>query len=135
MAANEFMAPDECVDELFCDLDDTCSQTSQRLEFESPLEQTGEECWEKRRALWCRVVDTDPEGRDIVMKKKQLDAYLKEKALEKSLLKRGVFREAYYLVYDQLVLQNRSLKEPVNLKEIMSVLEAGWALNDRRAYR
>ncbi|ODV84311.1 hypothetical protein CANARDRAFT_201185 [[Candida] arabinofermentans NRRL YB-2248] len=77
----------------------------------------GELLWEQRNAAW---LEPSPENSTLEGKLK-LQRRLKEQEL-----KHHVMANHYHIVYKNLVINGKSLKKPMNLKDLIKVIEAGW---------
>ncbi|CAL9733722.1 uncharacterized protein YLR407W [Monosporozyma servazzii] len=66
--------------------------------------------WQTRRSLWAEVVTTDEQGtvehtRDVF---------------------KAIPEQYYYRVYKKLVMEDKPLREPLNLEDAMKVINSGW---------
>lgn len=71
----------------------------------------GNEVWEHRRALWLRPT---------VSRTKVEESKARREAFEK------IPQKYYTRVYKRLVMDNRPLREPMNLQDAIKIINAGW---------
>ncbi|KAF6014274.1 hypothetical protein HII13_000619 [Brettanomyces bruxellensis] len=78
----------------------------------------GEDLWNAQNREWLRP---SPEYSDIQGKVKLM------KRMREHELRSHVMKRDYPIVYQNLVLQGRALKQPMNLKDLIKVLTTDWA--------
>lgn len=76
---------------------------------------SGSSVWERRRAAWTRGTRQER----LVAKQRAVDGAL------------AVPRENFPVIYASLVERNRTLKKPMNLKDALRVINAGWLANKK----
>lgn len=69
-----------------------------------------ESIWQTRRNLWAEVVTTD--GEDSIEHTRDVFKAIPE--------------QYYYRVYKKLVMEDKPLREPLNLEDAMKVINSGW---------
>ncbi|GME83620.1 unnamed protein product [Ambrosiozyma monospora] len=77
----------------------------------------GEELWKLQNEEWLKP---SPENATLEGKHKL------QQRLSNMELRKYVATKDYYIVYKNLVINNRSLKKPMNLRDLLNVVEAGW---------
>ncbi|GMG41688.1 unnamed protein product [Ambrosiozyma monospora] len=77
----------------------------------------GEELWKLQNQEWLKP---SPENSTLEGKHKL------QQRLSSLELRKYVATKDYYIVYKNLVINNRSLKKPMNLRDLLNVVEAGW---------
>lgn len=83
-------------------------------EIEEPFV-SGEVLWERQRRQWLSPLNQSVQAqRDLEKRKDSQD------------LKHLVDLKDYAMVYDTLVLKGRKLKRPMNLRDLLKVVNAGW---------
>jgi hypothetical protein len=90
-------------------------QEAQQLRVEGEPFINGRNVWDKRRAAWTAGT-----------REEKLVA--KQRAVDNSLT---VPKENYPVVYSSLVERNKTLKKPMNLKDALNVINAGWLANKK----
>lgn len=92
--------------------------TAVRLVQVSTLEESlcGEELWEQRRARW---LSGEKEAKEKVRSR-----------YDECLLAH-ISRELYPRIYTGFVEQGKLLKRPINLKDLVDVVNAGWVVEER----
>lgn len=86
-------------------------QESEQTNENSDLFANGHKIWEKRRQVW---LNSTSEERTKA----------KQRSLENSLI--GVSKDNYPIIYNSLIEKQKTLKKPMNLKDALKIINAGW---------
>lgn len=86
-------------------------QEAQKLQKENEVFCEGHQVWQKRRDVW---LNSTSEERNKA----------KQKSLENSLI--GVSKDNYPIIYNSLIEKQKTLKKPMNLKDALKIINAGW---------
>ncbi|GMF00237.1 unnamed protein product [[Candida] boidinii] len=77
----------------------------------------GEELWKLQNEEWLTPSsENDTRQGKLLLQKKVHDQEIKHCISSKD----------YHIVYKNLVINNKKLKKPMNLKDLVKVIEAGW---------
>lgn len=71
----------------------------------------GHQIWQKRREIWQNSTSEER-------------TKAKQKSLENSLI--GVSKDNYPIIYNSLIEKQKTLKKPMNLKDALKIINAGW---------
>lgn len=71
----------------------------------------GEDIWQKRRNAW-------------LYSNNELKSKAKQRSLDNSLV--GISKDNYPIIYNSLIEKQKTLKKPMNLKDALKVINAGW---------
>lgn len=89
-------------------------QEAKKLQRESGSEDLfvdGHKVWQMRRGIW---LNSTSEERTRA----------KHKSLENSLV--GISKDNYPIIYNSLIEKQKTLKKPMNLKDALKIINAGW---------
>ncbi|KAG7712581.1 hypothetical protein KL948_000451 [Ogataea haglerorum] len=80
----------------------------------------GEELWKIQNQQWLKPIA------EYATLEGKLEL---QKRLRSQDLKHHVSSKDYHIIYRNLVIEGRSLKQPMNLRDLLRVVEAGWERN------